>query len=243
MNETIRSARATGAPGVAIVTLDRPPVNAVTPICYERLDAIFTSFERQKDVNCVVLTGAGDRAFCAGADRKQLGRRTIESTLDRATLVVRAFEAIRKCPVPVIGAINGPAIGVGFMFAACCDLLVVAKEAVFAIPEIDLGVPAGVRHLNGIVPERTARLLAYTGRRVDAAFLKQQGAVAEIVSRDAVLSSAIKLAHEIALKDPLSIRLTKDAILNADKLPLEEGYRVQQLYSAIAVAISSRGKD
>lgn len=229
--------------GVMIVTIDRPPVNAMIPSAYKELETLFNELPSRKDIRCVILTGAGRKAFVAGADKNFMVDRTPAGTLDRIRPPLDCFDSIRRSCVPVIGAINGPAIGGGFMMASCCDFIIASRESRFALPELTIGVPGGVRHINHIVPDRVAKVLALTGRAISATELAAYGGVQEVVEPDEVLPTALRYAADIAAKEPAMVRLTKEALYLTENLSFEEGYRTQQLFTVIAAALSTKPDD
>ena len=155
---------------IAVVTLDRPPVNAVDHATLGELADAFTGLNDDRDVRVAIFTAAGDRAFMAGVD---LPRRRDADRACRATaspipaLVARdAMWAITDCAVPVIGAINGPALGAGLAFAACCDILVAADTATFGTTEINVGLLGASAHLDVLVGRHKAREMFFTGETV-----------------------------------------------------------------------------
>ena len=180
-----------------------------------------------------MLTGEG-KLFSAGADVKELSERTTESQLARSVFSRGTFAAIRACPVPVVCALNGAAIGAGTVVAASCDIILASETATMALTEVMVGVLGGVRHTNRMLPEKIARYMALTGRKVDAATLYRHGAVQDIYPPDALLSEALDLAADIARHSPSTVRLMKEAINLTEDLPLTEGYRVEQLFTTLA---------
>src|SRR5262249_47303067 len=129
---------------VAVVSLDKPPVNALGPAIRTELIALFDELSERDDVRVVVLTGRG-HVFCAGADIKE--KRAIGDAPGRYPaanrLIREAFYCVMECAKPVIAAVNGAALGAGFVMASCCDIIVAAESAVFAMPEIDVGLAGG----------------------------------------------------------------------------------------------------
>lgn len=240
MSDELREEFLDGHPNVLVVTIDRPPVNALTLELYVALDDLFQGLETRRDVHCVVLTGAGRKAFVAGADAKALVGQSPRTALERAPISKRAFDAVRRSPVPVICAVNASAVGGGFMLAAGCDFIVASKEAKFGLPELAVGIPVGTRHLEHIIPERIARYIAFTGRKISAQEVERFGGIQAVVEPENVLPTALAIADEIAQKDPLIVRLSKDALYLTEHLPFEEGYRTQQLYTTIAAALRER---
>ncbi|HXW38615.1 MAG TPA: enoyl-CoA hydratase-related protein, partial [Acidimicrobiales bacterium] len=143
-----------------------------------------------------------------------------------------AMWAIVECAVPVIGAINGPALGAGVAFAACCDILIAAEGATFGAPEINVGLLGASAHLTRLVGRYKAREMYFTGERVDAHELYRLGAVRAVVPRDRLEEEARALAAELASKSPIALRLAKEAMNRIEELPFEEAYRTEQDYTA-----------
>jgi enoyl-CoA hydratase len=222
-------------PHIAVVTIDRPPVNALTGELYVALADTFLALGEEPDLRCVVLTGAGDRAFIAGADIHNL----VEA---KATLAIRqreaarAFEAIRRCPLPVVGAINGAALGAGLVIASATDMMVAAEGATFGLPEIDVGVLGGARFLEELVPPQRLRRMTLTGYRMPAAELLALGGLEAVVPRDDVLDAALDLARAVSRKSPIGVRYAKEAIDLLRGTDPERGYRIEQLFTEILVS-------
>ena len=142
---------------IVTVTLDRPPVNAVTTDTLAELRDVFSVLGDDRDVRVAILTAAGTKAFMAGVDLKTVGDRgpldelPPALVLDRGHVARDAMWSIVDCPVPVIGAINGPALGAGLAIAACCDILVAAEGARFGTTEINVGLLGASAHLSLLV--------------------------------------------------------------------------------------------
>lgn len=224
-------------PGVLLVTIDRPPVNALSLAQFRRLGALFSSIgEVCPDANCIVLTGSG-RMFSAGADVKELAERTTEGQVARSVVSRGAFDAIRRCPVPLICAVNGPAIGAGVVVASCADIIIASETATFSLPEILVGVMGGTRHMARLVPDKIVRYLALTGRKVEASYLERFGGIHQITKPEDLLPAAFALADDIAKNSPSATRLMKEAINLTEDMPLNEGYRVEQLFTTLASSL------
>src|SRR5580704_14600001 len=114
---------------IVTVTLDRPPVNALTLAMYAQVAETFEAIGGRTDVNCAIFTGRGTRAFCAGLDLREFLAATPEQDPERAALVRRTFAAVRNCAIPVIAAVNGPALGAGAVLASVCDIRISAASA------------------------------------------------------------------------------------------------------------------
>ena len=224
-------------PGVLLVTIDRGPVNALSLAQFRRLGTLFSSIgESHPEANCIVLTASG-RMFSAGADVKELAERTTDGQIARSVVSRGAFDAIRRCPVPVICAVNGPAIGAGVVVASCADIIIASETATFSLPEILVGVMGGTRHMARLVPDKIVRYLALTGRKVEARYLERFGGIHQITTSEALLPAALALADDIAKNSPSATRLMKEAINLTEDMPLNEGYRVEQLFTTLASSL------
>lgn len=214
--------------GVATVTFDRPPVNAQNRRTREEITWIFDSLSDDPKVRCVILTGAG-KVFSAGADIKERSGMTAQAgDYIRHNRVTReSFYAIRDCAKPVIGAINGPAVGAGFALMACCDILLVADTAFVQMAEVDVGLAGGAKFLE-IFPRSKARMMFFTGRKVPASELYRLGVAEACLEGAALMPAAREMADEIAAKSPLTIRKVKHAFNVVEEMPLRDGYRFEQ---------------
>ncbi len=133
-----------------------------------------------------------------------------------------------ECRVPVIGAINGPALGAGLGIVASCDLLIASENATVGLPEINVGLLGGGRHAMRLFPHSKARRLMFTGQRLSGADLCRLGAIEECVPADRLMSTARALPTEIASKSPIAIRLAKHAMNTIEFMSLRDGHRFEQ---------------
>ncbi len=230
---SIHQRRPEGRPHIALVTIDRPPVNAMSLDAHRELLTVMRALGQDASVRCIVLTGAGERAFIAGGDVGELGALDAASALQRTSVVRDVFDSIRRNPVPVIGAINGPALGGGLAIMAQCDVVVAADTATFGLPEIDVGVMGGTRHLARIVPEKVMRWMALSGKRVTAADLERLGVIYQVVPRERLLETALAAADEICAKSPAAVRLMKEVMNLTEHMTLNDGYHVETYATAI----------
>jgi len=221
-------------PHILVVTVDRPPVNAMSLDTYRQLWETFEGLRNRPEVHCAILTGAGEKAFIAGSDVKVLAERTPDITAARGYASRRTYEAIRQAAVPVIAAVNKAALGAGFIMASVCDFIIASERAVFGLPEINVGALGGARHILRIVPEKVMRALVLTGDRVDGNFLQSLGAVYRVVGHEKLMATAFELADSLSKKSPALLRMRKEGMNLAEELPVSEGYRVEQLYTALA---------
>ncbi|MET0198745.1 MAG: enoyl-CoA hydratase-related protein [Rhodococcus fascians] len=226
------------ADGIATITLDRPPVNAVTVATLLEIRDAFDSLNERRDVRAAIFTAAGDRAFIAGADLRSMddGRSIDEAppslVTDPGRVARDAMWAITDCAVPVIAAVNGPALGAGLALAACCDLIVAAETARFGTTEINVGLLGASSHLLLLVGRHKAREMFFLGEQVSADELHRLGAVRAVVPRTELSTVARELATELAAKSPIAMRLAKESMNRVEYLSLKDGYRTEQEYTA-----------
>jgi enoyl-CoA hydratase/carnithine racemase len=212
---------------VRIVTLNRPEVmNALHSDAHNELESVWDEFAASDDLWLAIITGAGDRAFCAGNDLK------VQAAGNRAGLVRSGFAGITHrfdLDKPLIAAVNGVAMGGGFEIALSCDIIVAAENAVFALPEPRVGLIAGaggVHRLPRIIPQKQALGMILTGRRVSAAEGKELGFVNEVVGVGQALSAAKRWAALILECSPKAIRASKQSYFRGlDELNLETAMR------------------
>ena len=221
---------------IAIVTLDRPPVNAVNNQSAAQIRDVFAALGDDRDVRVAIFTGAGEKAFCAGADlgpsdSTPRSERHPHELTDPGHVARQAMWAIIDCAVPVIGAINGYALGAGLAYAACCDMMVASENARFGTPEINVGLLGASAHLSLMMGRHKAREMFLTGEQVTAQEMYRIGAVREVTTPDKLMDTALELAQELAAKSPIAMRLAKESMNRIEHLPLREGYRTEQDYT------------
>lgn len=212
---------------IAAVTIDRPPVNALTFDDYDSIRRTFHALSQDDTLSVVVLTGAGTRGFVAGHDVNEFAAMTPETAELGLARVRMAFTAVQDCAVPVVAAINGPAIGAGFALASLSDIRVASETATFAVPEIDVGVLGSGSHLMRLAPQGLTRLMVLTGRRLSARDALAAGVVEEVHPRDEVLPAAMVIAREIAAKSPTAVRLAKIGLERVEAMSAREGYEFE----------------
>jgi enoyl-CoA hydratase len=217
--------------------LDRPPVNAVDRPTLAAMAETFLALGQRREVRAAVLTAAGTRAFMAGVDLDSAGGRpgpeaAPADVLDPGRVAREAMWAVVDCAVPVVGAINGPAVGAGLAFAACCDILVAADHATFSAPEINVGLLGASAHISLMVGRHKAREMFFLGEKVPAAELQRLGAIRKVVPSDELMPAALGIAKELAAKSPIALRLAKESMNRVEGLPLKEAYRTEQDYTA-----------
>ena len=219
------------AEGLATVTLNRPEaLNAISTELATALAEAVEPLATDPRVRAVVLTGAGERAFCVGADLKQRASFDDHGWFVQREAFRRGFAAVRRCPLPTVAAVAGFALGGGTELALACDLVVAAEDATFGLPEVRLGlVPAGggTQLLVRRVGRSAARDLVLTGRRVGAAEALELGLADRVVPGGEVLAAAAALADELAGNAPTAVRMAKWALEVGADLPLEAAMEVE----------------
>jgi enoyl-CoA hydratase len=215
-------------PHIAVVTVDVPPVNALTVHDWFTLADAVTSTGRNPAIHVVVLRAAG-RGFNAGVDIKEIQRDTGHAALIGANQgCAAAFSAVYDCEVPVIAAVQGFCLGGGVGLVGNADVVIAAEDATFGLPEVDRGALGAATHLSRLVPQHLMRALYYTAGTIDAAQLHHHGSVYAVVPRAELDAAALKLARQIAAKDTRVIRAAKQAINGIDVQPVHRSYRYEQ---------------
>jgi crotonobetainyl-CoA hydratase len=226
---------------VTIVTLSRPDVmNALHTDAHFELHRVFNAFADDPDQWVAIVTGAGDRAFCAGNDLKwqAAGGKRGWDTSGFAGLTAR-FD----CDKPIIAAVNGVAMGGGFEVALACDLIIAAENASFALPEPRVGLAAlagGLQRLPRQIGMKRAMGMILTARHVSAREGLELGFVNEVVPKGEALASAERWAEQICKNSPMSIRASKQAIQKGMAVSLEQAITEQREYPAVKAMAASQ---
>lgn len=225
-----------GDGGVAILTMNAPPVNALTRLLSDELTRALDIISELDQIRAVILTGTG-RAFCAGADLK--GRAAVVKGPGDLTEHLRrtreCFHAVRECVKPVVAAVNGYALGAGLALVASCDILLASEDAALGLPEIDVGLMGGTAHARRLLPHSALRRMALTGHRLRGPELYRRGIVEACTAPDDLMPRALEIAASIAAKSPVSARLAKRTLNLTEDMSLRDAYRHEQ---EMTVAIS-----
>ncbi|WP_028956893.1 enoyl-CoA hydratase/isomerase family protein [Sulfitobacter sp. 20_GPM-1509m] len=215
---------------VALITMDAAPVNAQSRAFVEELTAVFDELNETPGVRAIVLTGEG-KCFSAGADIKSRGKIADGAPGDTYRHLRRTREigfVIMEMNIPVIAAVNGPALGAGMGLAICADIIVCSTKAVFGLPEIDIGLMGGVRHTMRVFPIGLTRRMVLTGWRCPAEELWRRGLIEACVEPEELLPTAMEMAKTMASKSPKAIQLAKRALNTVETMGLKDGYRFEQ---------------
>ena len=213
--------------GVLIVTINRNERrNAIDPETANLMESIFNDAEKDPEVGAILITGAGDRSFCAGEDMAALGENG-----ECLTETEHGFAGIteRLCSKPVVCACNGTAVAGGLEIALACDVIVAADHARFGLTEVKVGLLAtsgGLMRLPKMIPPKIASEMCLTGKLITAQRAYEVGLVNYVLPADQVMDKAMELATTMAANAPISLRLTKQLLHMAPHTSLEDGMRV-----------------
>ena len=218
--------------GVAVVTLNRPAVmNALNMQLREELMALCHDLDADPAVSAAIFTGAGDKAFCAGADLKERGSRSTEGMYDeRRFQRAKWVGAIAGMAKPTIAAINGYCLGGGLELALQCDLRIAAEEAQFGLPEVTLGFlpgAGGTQRLPRLIGLQRAKEMILTGKRIDAAEAEHLGIVLRVVPRTQLMTTALELARAIAKNPRIAVIQAKVALNASQETMLSGGLQAE----------------
>ena len=201
---------------IATVTINRPKaLNALNRDTLQELLQVFVNLDQVETVKVIILTGAGEKAFVAGADIAQMQQMNALEARSFARLGQQMMMSIERCSKPVIAAVNGFALGGGCELAMACDIRLVSENAKFGQPEVNLGVIpgfAGTQRLSRLIGKGRAKELIFTGDMVDAKEALRLGLANKVASAEQLLEAARKMALKIAAKGPVAIRFSKEAI-------------------------------
>ena len=214
---------------VALVTIDNPPMNALASALLEELEVEIEALDADDDVRAIVLRGAGERAFVAGADIKEFpALRQSATEGGSARGIQRVGHRMDAARTPFVAAIRGFCLGGGLELAMCCDVRVCADDARLGQPEVKLGlIPGGggTQRLPRLVGQGRAMLLNLTGEFVDADTAYAWGLVERVVPVDELMSAALEVAGQIAAQSPHAVAVLRELARTTRGLPLEEGLR------------------
>jgi crotonobetainyl-CoA hydratase len=225
---------------LTLVTINRPKVhNALHMAAHAELDHAFAQFEHDERRWVAIITGSGDKAFCAGNDLRQQAEGEPLSSPQNGFAGLTARSSLLK---PVIAAVNGAAMGGGFEAALACDLIVAHERAVFALPEVRVGLAAlggGLQRLPREIGLKRAMGILLTGRRITARQGLELGFVNEVTNEDVVVA-ARRWAADLIQCSPLSLRAVKEAVMKGLEEPLQQSQVAQWNYPAMKVMLSSQ---
>ena len=217
--------------GITTLTINRPQVlNALNSEVVQELECALYELDLNTDVKAVILTGAGEKAFVAGADIKEMSEISAFEAHNFARRGQRLMLLLNKMRKPVIAAVNGYALGGGLELALACDFIYASEKAKFGFPEVGLGVIpgfGGTQNLARLIGPNKANELVFSGRIISAAKAKEWGIVNELFAPEELLQKALETAREIVAKGTLGVAYAKDAIANGMNMTKEDGFRYE----------------
>lgn len=222
---------------IGVLTINRPEkLNALSNELTEELERLLAEVENDEKLRVLVMTGAGEKAFVAGAD--------IQELVDRDALVGRKvsrtrqeiFSRIENLPIPVIAAVNGYALGGGLELALACSIRICSEKAQFGAPEVKLGIipgDGGTQRLPRLVGLGRAMEMILTGDFIDAQEAYRIGLVNQVVPQDELMEKAMELAQKIAKRPPLAVRYAKEAVNRSQEGDTVSGYALESYLHAL----------
>ena len=215
---------------VAVVTIDSPPINALSTRVLDMLAVTFAALVVDPAIRAVVIRGEGERAFMAGADITEFPQDDGPSATSRSRKFHDTMDSVARCLKPVVAAIHGFCLGGGLELALACDVRVVAEDARLGLPEIKLGLlpgGGGTQRLPRLIGSGRARLMCLVGEPVTAQQAYEWGLVEQVVPPGEVLPAALSLAQKLASQSPHAVTVIKGLMQETEDLPLAEGLQME----------------
>ncbi|UPU37410.1 enoyl-CoA hydratase-related protein [Geomonas paludis] len=232
------------AEGVATVTVNRPgSLNALNSQVLGELECTLYKLEQDAAVSVVILTGAGEKAFVAGADIKEMAEMNSFEGHRFALQGQRVMLFMEKMTKPVIAAVNGYALGGGLELALACDVIYASDNAKLGFPEVTLGIIpgfGGTQNLARLIGPNRAKELIYSGRMINAQKALAWGVVNEVVAQAELAAKALDLAREIAKNGSLGVGYAKNAIVNGLNMTKEDGFRYESSLFGVLFATADQ---
>jgi enoyl-CoA hydratase len=223
---------------IGLLTINRPEkLNAISNELISELKKLLDEIEKDEELRALILTGAGDKAFVAGADIKELVDR--DARLGRRVSQERqeVFSRIENLPVPVIAAVNGYALGGGLELALACSIRICSEKAQFGAPEVKLGIipgDGGTQRLPRLVGLGRAMELILTGDFIDAQEAYRIGLVNKVLPQEELMDKAMELAKKIASRPPLAVRFAKEAVNRSQEGDAASGFALESYLHALS---------
>ena len=217
--------------GIAIITFNRPEVlNALNNKLLKELSHALDEISENEDIRVLILTGAGEKSFVAGADIKEFPTFNPLKAKSFSEMGHSLMNKLQELPIPVIAAVNGFALGGGCEIAMACDFIYASENAIFGLPEITLGIIpgfGGTQRLPRLVGRSMAKEMIFTGKMIPAAEAKNMGLANRVCSQEQLMDEAVKTAKTIASRGKVSLRTAKQAINNGMNVDLTTGCSIE----------------
>ncbi|WP_273123265.1 enoyl-CoA hydratase [Metabacillus sp. HB246100] len=218
--------------GIATFILNRPKAaNSLSLELVKEFSEGLMMCRRNQEIRCIVLTGAGDRVFCAGADLKERASMNDQQVQETVATIGEAVSLVEKIPQPTIAAINGTALGGGMELILACDIRIASEHALFGLPETSLGIipgAGGTQRLPRLIGSGRAKELIYTGKKITAHEAREYGLVEYVTHQNQVLEKAYEMASSISRNAPIAIRQAKRVINCGVEVALEDGLELEK---------------
>ncbi|WP_078546635.1 enoyl-CoA hydratase [Litchfieldia alkalitelluris] len=218
--------------GIKLITLNRSnAANALSLQLLKELNSLLDVFRGNKSIRCIIITGTGNKAFCAGADLKERLNMDINETRAAVELIRETLNKVEDMPQPVIAAINGVAFGGGTELALACDIRIASDKAKLGLTETSLGIipgAGGTQRLPRLIGKGKAKELIFTAKKVDAHEALEIGLVEYVTSEELLLTKAIELAEQIAINAPIANQQAKLAINKGSEVDLPTGLSIEK---------------
>jgi enoyl-CoA hydratase len=231
---------------VSLVTVNRPKaLNALNVRVVEELAQVLRDARHDPAVRALIITGAGDRAFVAGADIAAMAEMSTVEGMEFCRLGHRVLHSMEELPIPIIAAVNGFALGGGLELAMACDLIIAGEKARFGQPEINLAlIPGfgGTQRLPRRIGHPRARQMILTGDMIDAKTALEWGLINQVVTADQLLPTARQLAENIASKSAIAVREAKAALIAAATMTEDAGLQLEQQAFGVCFGSADRGE-
>lgn len=216
---------------VAMLTIDRPEVaNALSLSLLEEMNNVLDQLDNDKQLKCLIVTGAGTKAFCAGADLKERMNMTDEQVVETVQFIGRTANKLAGMRIPTIAAINGAAFGGGLEFALACDIRIMSQHAKAGLTETSLAIipgAGGTQRLSRLIGIGQAKRLIFTASPVDAKEAAAIGLAELIAEPEQLIDTALNIADKISKNGPIALQMAKKALDTGIELSLDEGLRIE----------------
>ncbi|MBP1965641.1 enoyl-CoA hydratase [Paenibacillus aceris] len=232
--------------GIVLMTLNRPEAaNALSIKMLEELRDAAATCRFDRSVRCVVVTGAGKKAFCAGADLKERAEMDMNQVRRTVSLIREIINDLEALPQPVIAAVNGAAFGGGTELALACDIRIASETATFALTETSLGIipgAGGTQRLPRLIGKGRAKELIFTGRKIDANEAKDMGLVEYVTPPESLLDKALEIAGQIVRNAPIAVAQAKFAIDKGFDADMSTGLAIEQNAYEVTIPTKDRSE-
>lgn len=231
---------------IGILRISRPAkLNALSQELTEELERFLDEVEMDAELRVLVITGAGDKAFVAGADINELVERDAIKGRDVSRFRQALFARIENLPFPVIGAVNGYALGGGLELALACNIRIASEKAQFGAPEVKLGIipgDGGTQRLPRLVGLGRAMELILTGDFIDASEAHRIGLVNRVVPHEELMDNVMALAQKIASRPPLAVKFAKESVNRSQEGDTASGYALESYLHALSCATEDKAE-